>query len=74
MQFYKNRFNALKSYRLNKKNVLLIFADAVFNTFYYNWILFINNKYNQLKTKPIFKKGCFYSISKLNKNYNQSLC
>ena len=31
MQFYQIRINALKSNRLNKKNVLLIFAGAVFN-------------------------------------------
>ena len=55
MQFYQIRINALKSYRLTK-NVLLIFADAVFNKFYYYLILFINNKSNKLKMKPINKK------------------
>ena len=54
--------NALKSYRLNKR-ILLIFADDVFNKFDYNLVIFINNKYNQLKIKP-FKSGgsfdCYY--------------
>ena len=55
MQFYQIRINALKSYRLTKNN-LLIFADAVFNKFDNNLIIFINNKSNQIKMKPINKK------------------
>ena len=55
MQFYQIRINALKSYR-STKNVLLIFADAVFNKFYYNLNLYINNESDQLKMKPINKK------------------
>ena len=39
--------------QIDKINVLLIFADAVFDKFGYNLILFINNKSNQLKMKPI---------------------
>ena len=42
--------------QIDKINVLLIFADAVFDKFGYNLILFINNKSNQLKMKPINKK------------------
>ena len=41
--------NALKSCILNKKYILLIFADDILNKFDYNSIIFINDESNQLK-------------------------
>ena len=53
---YSNKFKSLSGEpRMHKKTkkYSAYFADAVFNEFYYNLIQFINNKYNQLKMKPI---------------------